>query len=139
MTEAADKSRDCSRHFFPRRICQAASQEVSGGQGKARAPEWWPESSGRGLDDDFLIEAFFYQACSFSVPGHPKEEGLLDSRKEEGLLDYLGRLGVAGSSVEISRLVWLLIPADFSLQEVSSCDQGDRRRSGEAQRPRTSA
>jgi len=35
------------------------SKEVSGGQGELRAPEWWPESSGRGLDDDFLIEAFF--------------------------------------------------------------------------------
>ena len=64
------------------------------------------------------------------IPGYPKEEGLLD---------YLGRLGVAGSSVEMSRLLWLLFPADFSLQEVSSRDQGDRRRLGEAQRPRTLA
>ncbi len=49
------------------RRCRAASQEVSGGQGKARAPEWWPESSGRRLDDDFLIEAFTCQVWSFSV------------------------------------------------------------------------
>ena len=34
------------------------SKEVSGCQGKPRAPEWWPESSGRGLDDDFQVEAF---------------------------------------------------------------------------------
>ena len=43
------------------------SKEVSGGQGKPRAPEQWPESSGRGLDDDFLIEAFSCQVWSFSV------------------------------------------------------------------------
>ena len=38
------------------RRCRAASKEVSGGQGKPRAPERWPESSGRCLDDDFPIE-----------------------------------------------------------------------------------
>ena len=43
------------------------SQEVPGGQGKPRATERWPESSGRGLDDDFLIEAFSCQVWSFSV------------------------------------------------------------------------
>ena len=31
------------------RRCGAASLEVSAGQGKPRAPERWPESSGRGL------------------------------------------------------------------------------------------
>ena len=49
------------------RRCRAASKEVPGGQGKPRAPEWWPESSGRSLDDDFLIEAFSRQVWSFSV------------------------------------------------------------------------
>ena len=49
------------------RRCQAASGEVSGGQGKPRAPEWWPESSGKGLDDDFLSEAFSCQVWSFAV------------------------------------------------------------------------
>ena len=49
------------------RRCRAASQEVSGGQGKARAPEWWPESSGRGLDEDFRSEEFSCQVWSFSV------------------------------------------------------------------------
>ena len=34
------------------RRCRAASKDVPGGQGKPRAPEWWPESSGRSLDDD---------------------------------------------------------------------------------------
>ena len=29
--------------------CRAASKEVSGGEGKPRAPERWPERSGRGL------------------------------------------------------------------------------------------
>ena len=29
--------------------CQAVSKEVSGGQGKPRAPERWPKTSGRGL------------------------------------------------------------------------------------------
>ena len=51
----------------PGRGCQAASKEVPRGQGKPRAPEWWPESSGRGLDDNFLIEAFSCQVCSFFV------------------------------------------------------------------------
>ena len=49
------------------RSCRAASKEVSGGQGKTRASERWPESSGRGLDDDFLLEAFSCQVWSFSV------------------------------------------------------------------------
>ena len=49
------------------RRCQAASKEVPRGQGKPRPPERWPESSGRGLDDDFLIEAFSCQVWSFSV------------------------------------------------------------------------
>jgi hypothetical protein len=49
------------------RRCQAASKEVPRGQGKARPPERWRESSGRGLDDDFLIEAFSCQVWSFSV------------------------------------------------------------------------
>ena len=31
------------------RRCGVASLEVPGGQGKPRAPERWPESSGRGL------------------------------------------------------------------------------------------
>ena len=43
------------------RRCRAASKEVSGGQGKPKAPERWLESSGRGLDDDFLFESFFCQ------------------------------------------------------------------------------
>ena len=34
---------------------RAVSKEVSGGQGKPRAPERWPESPGRGLDHDFLV------------------------------------------------------------------------------------
>ena len=34
------------------------SKEFSGCQEKPRAPEWWPESPRRGLDDDFLVEAF---------------------------------------------------------------------------------
>ena len=49
------------------RRCRAASKEVPGGQGKPRAPERWPESSGRGLDDDSLTEAFSCQVWSFSV------------------------------------------------------------------------
>ena len=47
--------------------CRAASKEVSGGQGKPTAPERWPESSERGLSDDFLLEAFSCQVWSFSV------------------------------------------------------------------------
>ena len=42
------------------------SRVVQGGAGKARAPDRWPESSGRGLENDFLIEAFFCQVSSFS-------------------------------------------------------------------------
>ena len=47
--------------------CRAEPKEVSGSQGKPRAPEWWPQSFGRGLDDDVLIEAFPCQVWSFSV------------------------------------------------------------------------
>ena len=43
------------------------SKELSRGEGRQRAPERWPESSGRGLDDNFLIQAFSCQVCSFSV------------------------------------------------------------------------
>ena len=32
------------------RRCRAESKQIPRGQGKARAPERWPESSGRGLD-----------------------------------------------------------------------------------------
>ena len=78
------------------RGCRAASWEVPGGQGKLRAPDRWPESTRRSMDDPFHVEAFFCQVWSFSVfpkvyleaegwgvqggqvPGHPKEEGLLD-------------------------------------------------------------
>ena len=49
------------------RRCRAASKEVPGGQGKPRTPERWPESCGRDLDDDFLIEAFSCQVWLFSV------------------------------------------------------------------------
>ena len=49
------------------RRCRAASKEVSGGQGKPRALERLPESSGTGLDDDFLIEAFSCQVWLFPV------------------------------------------------------------------------
>ncbi len=49
------------------RRCPAGSKEVLGGQGKPIAPEQWPESSGRGLDDYFLLEAFSCQVWSFSV------------------------------------------------------------------------
>ena len=54
------------RQSGPRR-CQAGSQEFPGAQGKPKAPERWPESSGRGLDEDLLIEAFFCQVWLFSV------------------------------------------------------------------------
>ena len=60
--------------------CRAASKEVLGGQGKPRAPERWPESSGRGLDD-FQFEAFLCQVWLFSV--------------------LLGRLHVAPGKVEL--------------------------------------
>jgi len=59
----------CASGAFPggSRGGRAASREVSGAQGKPRAPEWWLESSGRSLDDDFQVEAFFSQVWSFSV------------------------------------------------------------------------
>ena len=43
------------------------SRVVQEGAGKPRAPERWPESSGRGISNDFLIEVFFCQVWSFSV------------------------------------------------------------------------
>ena len=63
------------------RRCLAASDEVSGAKEKPRAPERWPEGSGRGLDDDFLIQAFSCQVWSFSV--------------------LLGRLQVVAGGVEL--------------------------------------
>ena len=57
------------------RRCRAASKEAQGAQGKPRAPERWPESFGRCLDDDFPIQAFSCQVWSLSVllerPGRP--------------------------------------------------------------------
>jgi len=54
---------------------RSGSQEVPGAQGKPRAPERWPESFGRCLDDDFPIQAFSCQVWSLSVllerPGRP--------------------------------------------------------------------
>ena len=46
---------------------QGKSQEV---QGSLVLQKRWPESSGRGLDDDFQVEAFVCQVWSFSVPVH---------------------------------------------------------------------
>ena len=63
------------------RRCEAASKEVSGGQGRSRAPERWPEIFGRGLDDDLSIETLFCQLWLFSV--------------------LLGRLLVAPEGVEL--------------------------------------
>ena len=60
---------------------EVAPKEVPGGQGKARAPERWPESLGRSLNDDLRIEAFCYQVWLFSV--------------------RLGRLRVAPDRVEL--------------------------------------
>ena len=66
------------------RRCQAGSKEVPGGQGKPRAPERWPESSGRSLDDDFQVEAFFCQFPLFSVlRGRLEEEGEEKEEEEE--------------------------------------------------------
>ena len=60
---------------------RAASDEVLG-QRKPRAPERRPESAGRGLDDDFQVEAFFCQVWSFSM--------------------LLGRLQVGSGGIELS-------------------------------------
>ena len=64
------------------------SKEVSGGEGKPRAPERWPESSGRCLDDDFLIEAFSCQVWSSAVllgrlQVPPGDVGLRPRRSQE--------------------------------------------------------
>jgi len=44
---------------------RAAFRDVPGGQGEARAPEWWFEGSRRDLDYDFQFEVFFCQPWSF--------------------------------------------------------------------------
>ena len=49
------------------RRCLAGSKEVTGGQGKPRAPERWPENFGRGLVDHFLLQAFSCQVWTFSM------------------------------------------------------------------------
>ena len=74
-----DSKSGASRIFFWRsglvvpsgsRKCQAGTWEVSGGQGKPCAPELWPESSRRGLNDQFQVETCSCQVSSFSVaPG----------------------------------------------------------------------
>ena len=43
------------------------SKEVSGVYGKPKAPQRWPKGSGRGLDDDLLIQVFSCRVCLFSV------------------------------------------------------------------------
>ena len=57
--------------------CRAGSQEVSGVQGKPRAPERRPESFGRCLDDDFPIDAFFLSSlgdfCASEASRWPKD------------------------------------------------------------------
>ena len=65
------------------RRCGAASKEVPGGEGKPRSPERWPESSGRSLDDDFLIEAFSCQVWSSSGGGVEEEEKEEEGEEEE--------------------------------------------------------
>ena len=112
--------------FLCSSVVSAWFQEVSicvpgGPRGKARAPEWWPESSGKRLEDDFRVRHFPVKSVVVScgaveqeageekdqkdedeeaeekegeedvgeaqkqprdfqdqIPGHPKEEGLLD-------------------------------------------------------------
>ena len=53
------------RHPGGSRRCRAASKEVSGGKGKARAQERWTESCGKGLDHDFQVEAFSVKSGRF--------------------------------------------------------------------------
>ena len=53
------------RHPDGSRKCRAASEEVSGDQGKPRAPERWPESSGRSLEEDFQVETFSVKSSRF--------------------------------------------------------------------------
>ena len=67
--------------FFRRVKGLTKSGVVQGGAGKPKAPKSWPESFSRGLDNNFLIEAFFCQVWSFSV--------------------ILGRLEVAPGAVEL--------------------------------------
>ena len=136
------------------RRCPAGSKEVPGGQGKPRAPERWPESPGRGLDDDFLLETFscqvwvfFCVSGAFQVAPGGVQLGPRRSQEVRGSLELqnggLRALGEAwmmtfclrrfpvkcGSfSVCLGRSRWL--------QEVSSWVQGGPRRSGEAQSPK---
>ena len=129
------------------RRCPAAFEEVSGGP---RAPEWWPESSGRGLDDDFQVEAFSCQVWLFSLPLWARaglaEGGLARSRAvprgagkpraPERWPESSGRSLDDDFLVEaFSCQVWLfsVLPGvSWWLQEVSSCVKGGLRRVGEA-------
>ena len=139
------------------RRCRAASQEVPRGQGKPRAPEWWPESSGRSLDDDFLIEAFSCQVWSFSVllgrvQMAPVGIELRPRRSQEvrgsPKLQNSGLRALEEACPTTFRLRHFSVKSGrFQcfwgvsrwLQEVSSCVPGGPRRSGEAQSSRTVA
>ena len=137
--------------------CRTASEEVPGGHGKSRTPERWPESSGRRLDNDFLIEAFSCQVWSFAVflgrlqeapggielrprrsqevRGSPEpQNGGLRALEEAWMTTFRLR----HFSVKSGRLQ-LFWGVSRWLQEVSSCVQGGFRRSGEAQSSRTVA
>ena len=65
-------------------MCLEWSKELSGGQGKPRAPERWPESFRRSLYGDFQVEAVFCQMWLFSVfLGRLEEEEEEEQEKEK--------------------------------------------------------
>ena len=136
------------------RRCRAGSKEVSGGQGKPRAEEWWPESSGRCLDDDFLIEAFSCQVWSFSVlRGRLQvalggvELRLRRSQEVRGSPDFQNG-GLSACEEASMTTFWLrhlhvksgrflsFWGVSRWLQEVSSCVQGGPSKSGEGKSSR---
>ena len=61
------RHRRCFRASRGLNTCLEGFKELSGGEGKPRAPERWPESFGRSLYDDFQVEALYCQVWSFSV------------------------------------------------------------------------
>ena len=98
------------------RRCQAGFQEVSGGQGKSRAPERWPETSKRGVDDDF--ETFSCEVWSFSVilfarAGLPREVWQGQGQSQ----DVQGSLELQNSGLRGLEEAWMRIQVEaFSCQ-----------------------
>ena len=82
------------------------SKEVSGRLGKPRASERWPESSGRSLDDAFLIEVFSCEVWSFFVLRLQVARGEVELRLGS-FLEVRGRLELRDGGLRALEEAWM--------------------------------